>query len=134
MKNVIIYGKRFYLFFCVFSLFYLSAVSMVSPQNTMDLVDVKLTNNDAISSIRGIYGGVGLTLTLSLIYLFVKKQLDKAVMFLTLFWFSYFISRIITILIDGELGDFGNQWIMIEFVLFALGGGLLISSKSNSKD
>ncbi|MOA21589.1 hypothetical protein D3C78_1420890 [compost metagenome] len=95
----------------------------------MDLVRVSLTNNDAISSIRGIYGGVGLTIVISLGYLLIHRAI-VAVQFLTLFWFSYALSRLITILVNGPLGGFGSQWIIIESILFMLGATLLIFNRN----
>lgn len=88
----------------------------------MDLVQVQLSSTDAISSIRGIYGGVGLAIVLSLVYMMLK-DLPKALSFLVIFWGAYALSRIITIVVDGALGDFGTQWLMIESLcfLFALG-------------
>ena len=89
---------------------------MYSPQATMDLVQTTLPNNDAISSIRGIYGGVGLVITITLVYLLLR-DLKKGLLFLALFWSAYAISRLVTILVDGALGDFGTQWIVIESTL-----------------
>lgn len=94
----------------------------------MDLVSVKLTNNDAFSSIRGIYGGVGMTIVLSLIYL-VRKHRIEALLFLTVLWGLYAASRLITIVVEGPLGDFGTQWIITESVLCGIALLLLKSSK-----
>jgi hypothetical protein len=88
---------------------------MINPQGTMDLVQVSLPNNDAISSIRGIYGGVGLAITASLIYLLIKNS-QLGLSFLAMFWGFYALSRVVTIFIDGSLGDFGTQWLTIESV------------------
>lgn len=99
---------------------------MINPQNTMDLVNVSLDNNDAISSIRGIFGGVGITISASILLLFLKKKYLDILLFLTIFWGLYALSRLITILVDGKLGDFGNQWIVIESVLFIFGLSLFM--------
>lgn len=113
-------GSKVYIVFSILSLAYVSLLSIINPQATMDLVNVQLSNTDAISSIRGIYGGVGIALVISLTYfLFTSKQ--KAVVFLTLFWGLYAISRFITAVFDGPLGDFGLQWILIESVLCSIG-------------
>lgn len=87
----------------------------------MDLVQTNLPNTDAISSIRGIYGGVGLSICIALVYLFFQNT-KQALWFLSLFWGMYALSRLMTILVDGALGDFGNQWVVIEtvFCLIAL--------------
>lgn len=99
--------------FSALSLGYVAVLSLISPQSTMDLVATTLPNTDAISSIRGIYGGVGLVITLQLIYLLIKDYY-KGLFFLSLFWGAYAISRFITIFSEGALGNFGNQWIVIE--------------------
>ncbi len=117
--------------FVVFSAFCLLMVSLmafVNPQSVMDLVSVKLGNNDAYSSIRGIYGGVGLTIVISLFYL-IKKNMKEALLFLTLLWGLYAVSRLITILVEGPLGDFGTQWIVTESVLCGIAVFLLESHK-----
>lgn len=93
------------------SLFGLASVSLMSiydPQATMNLVGVQLNNTDALSSIRGVYGGVGFAIICSLSYL-AFTQISLAIRFLTLFWGCYAISRLITILVDGPLGNFGTQ-------------------------
>lgn len=131
-KKTLLRSQQIYVGFSCLSLAYVSLLSLVSPQSTMDLVGVVLPNTDAISSIRGIYGGVGLFLTSGLIYL-LFKELPKAVIFLFFFWFSYALSRLITLLVDGPLGDFGNQWIMIETFLATVGFVLLFLSKQQKK-
>ncbi|MCP4440056.1 MAG: DUF4345 domain-containing protein [Aureispira sp.] len=118
-------SSKFFVGFSIFSLAYVSILSILDPQATMNLVNIDLTNNDAISSIRGIYGGVGITIIISLIFLLIK-DLPKALIFLALFWGSYAISRIITILVDGGLGDFGKQWLSIESTLCIIAVTLVI--------
>ncbi len=108
--------SKIYIGFSIFSLGYVSILSMYSPQATMDLVQTTLPNNDAISSIRGIYGGVGLVITITLVYLLLR-DIKKGLLFLALFWSAYAISRLVTISVDGALGDFGTQWIVIESTL-----------------
>lgn len=110
-----------------FSLGYVALLSMFDPQSTMDLVATPLPNTDAISSIRGIYGGVGLVLTIQLIYLLIKDY-HKGLLFLSLFWSAYAFSRLITIFADGSLGAFGNQWIVIESAFGAMAIMLLLVS------
>lgn len=98
-----------------------SVMAFFNPQSVMDLVQVKLTNTSAISSIRGAYGGVGLTLFISLLYLMVR-HIAKGLAFLGLLWGFYALSRAVTVLADGALGTFGQQWLLIEsaFCLIAL--------------
>lgn len=89
----------------------------------MDLVQVQLGNTDAASSIRGVYGGVGLSICAALVYLLLRDT-RLGVTFLTLFWGMYALSRLITIFAEGALGAFGSQWILIESLL--CGTGLLL--------
>ena len=90
----------------------------------MDLVQVKLANTDAFSSIRGAYGGVGLTLFISLIYLMLR-DVTKGLAFLSLLWGAYTLSRTITIFAEGALGPFGRQWLLIESIFFLIALSLL---------
>lgn len=110
------------------SLLSVSIMAFASPQSVMDLVEVQLTNTDAFSSIRGVYGGVGLTLFISLIYL-LFHDIKKGVVFLCLLWGFYALSRTITIFNEGALGDFGNQWLVIELVLFITALVLLLVNR-----
>ncbi len=110
------------------SLLSVSFMAFADPQSVMDLVHVQLNNNDAFSSIRGVYGGVGLALGISLLYLMVKDP-GKGLAFLCLLWGFYAASRIITILVEGSLGDFGTQWLITESVLFGLAAGLLLARR-----
>lgn len=73
--------SRVYIGFSILSLGYVALLSLFSPQATMNLVATPLPNTDAISSIRGIYGGVGLVITVQLIYLLIK-DMRKALVFL----------------------------------------------------
>ena len=127
-QKVIQISSKVFIGFSIFSIGYVSILSLINPIATMELVNTTLTNTDAISSIRGIYGGVGLAITISLIYLIVKNY-QMGLSFLILFWGAYAISRIITQLVDGPLGDFGNQWLVIESVLFVLATALLIGNR-----
>lgn len=122
MSNVLYVGTS------ILGLASVSILSLIDPQSTMDLVNVKLDNTDAISSIRGIYGGVGISIISGLSYLLMTKII-LAIRFLTMFWFSYASSRLITMVVDGPLGDFGNQWISIESAFGILGLILLIIDK-----
>ncbi len=73
----------------------------------MDMVQVKLPNNDAYSSIRGVYGGVGITICIALMYT-MRKNLVESLGFLSILWGLYATCRIITIFSEGSLGSFGN--------------------------
>lgn len=117
-----------FIVFSAFCLLMVSLMAFVNPQSVMDLVSVKLNNNDAYSSIRGIYGGVGMTIVISLIYL-IRKNIKEALLFLTLLWGFYAVSRFITILVEGPLGDFGMQWIVTESVFCGIAIMLLESYK-----
>lgn len=115
MKKAIHISSIGFVGISILSIAYVSVVSMIDPQGTMDLVQVSLTTNDSISSIRGIYGGVGLAITFSLVYLLLRN-LTMALSFLSLFWGFYALSRLITTIVDGPLGDFGTQWLVIESI------------------
>jgi hypothetical protein len=105
-------------------------MAFLNPQAVMDLVQTKLLNTDAYSSIRGVYGGVGLCLVIHLIYL-LTKNVKMALGFLCMLWGFYALSRAITILADGPLGSFGNQWIVIESGFFIIALVLFTLTKSN---
>lgn len=117
-----------FIFLSAISLVYVALLALWSPQSVMNLVSVKLENTDAISSIRGIYGGVGITIFLTLLYL-GTNHVEKGLMFLSLFWGSYSLSRIITHMTEGALGDFGMQWLWIETSFCVIGVTLLIFGK-----
>lgn len=107
------------------SLLSVSLMAFGNPQSVMDLVQVKLNNTDAYSSIRGIYGGVGMSIVLLLVYLFFKNT-KMALGFLSMLWGFYALSRTITIFNEGPLGSFGSQWIVIESILFIIALGLFL--------
>lgn len=123
-KQLASVAAKIYIGFSAFSLAYVSVLSVYDPQATMNMVATTLPNNDAISSIRGIYGGVGLVICTTLVYLFVR-EIHKGLVFLSMFWSAYALSRVITIWADGPLGDFGSQWLVIEAVM-GLSGLLLL--------
>ena len=116
MKTILFASKGF-IIFSTLSILSVSLMAFHDPQAVMNLVQVKLTNTDAYSSIRGVYGGAGLTISISLLYL-VKKNLPLGLLFLSMLWGCYAISRIITIFMEGKLGAFGTQWLLIESFLF----------------
>lgn len=118
MKIITAISKVFILLSAL-SILSVSLMAFADPRAVMQLVEVELYNNDAISSIRGVYGGVGLTLVTAMIYLMLK-DLKKGLLFLSLLWGFYAVSRMITILVDGSLGEFGNKWLAIESVFFFL--------------
>lgn len=110
------------------SLLSVSVMAFYNPQDVMNLVDVKLSNTDAYSSIRGVYGGAGLSITLLLVYLF-KNNVRLALGFLATLWGLYALSRIITVMAEGALGAFGSQWLFIESTLFIIAMILLLLSR-----
>jgi hypothetical protein len=128
-----IVAGRSFIFLSAVSLVYVAIMALLNPQAVMDMVGVQLTNTDAISSIRGVYGGVGITLFVLLCYLGIF-QIEKGLVFLSLFWGSYSLSRIITWIVDGALGDFGTNWMVIEG-LFCVAGIVLLAlrKKLNKK-
>jgi hypothetical protein len=126
-EKLIRWASTAYIVFSAFSILMVSIMAFVSPQAVMDLVSVQLTNTDAFSSIRGVYGGVGLTIVIAVIYLMAKKK-QEAILFLALLWGMYALSRLITIFSEGALGAFGTQWIITETALFVLAIVLLILS------
>lgn len=112
--------SRLYLFLSAGSFLMVSMMGFFSPQAVMDLVQVKLPNSDAFSSIRGVYGGVGLTITIMLVR-WAFKDIQQGVIFLCWLWGLYALSRMITWMVEGPLGAFGTQWLVIESVFFILG-------------
>ena len=101
------------------SLLSVSLMAFFNPQLVMDLVGVALPNTDAYSSIRGVYGGVGLTIVATLVYL-ARTDAGKGLVFLSLLWGLYAVSRLLTIVSEGALGAFGSQWLLIESTLCGL--------------
>ena len=126
-KTISIASKGFILLSAV-SLFSVSVMAFSNPQSVMNLVQVQLNNTDAYSSIRGVYGGVGMSLVISLIYLMIM-DVQKGLSFLCLLWGLYAVSRMITIVADGALGAFGTQWLVIESVYFTIAVSLLVLNK-----
>ncbi len=105
-----------------------SLMAFSDPQAVMDLVGVELPNTDAYSSIRGVYGGVGIALVAVLLYLaFTDRR--AALGFMALFWGMYAVSRLITIGAEGALGAFGSQWLVIEGTLCVLALLLLLGMR-----
>lgn len=94
----------------------------------MDLVGVQLNNTDAFSSIRGVYSGIGLMIFIQLIYL-AFKNVKQGLALVALFGGLYAISRIMTIFMEGQLGDFGQKWLTIEASLCVLSLILLFFHK-----
>ena len=130
MKTVQLYPviARGFIFVSVLSLAYVALLALINPQSVMDLVGVTLPNNDAISSIRGIYGGVGVSICIALIYVGVY-HVKEGLVFLSIFWGSYAVSRFITSVVDGALGEFGNTWIVIEGFFCILGIVLVVLNR-----
>lgn len=110
------------------SLLSVSFMAFHNPQSVMDLVSVKLTNNDAISSIRGVYGGVGLTLVAALLYT-LRKNLQESLGLLSILWGLYAMSRILTLFMEGPLGSFGKQWLVIETTFFVMATVLYVLAR-----
>lgn len=110
-----------YVLFSCISVLSVSVMAFLSPQAVMDLVGTKLSNTDALSSIRGVYGGVGFTLVVCLLYT-LRRNISESLGLLTVFWGFYAMSRTVTIFVDGNLGAFGTKWLLIEtfFCLLAI--------------
>lgn len=111
--------------FSAFSILMVSAMAFMNPQSVMDLVQVQLPNNDAFSSIRGVYGGVGVAIAAVIVYSMFKNQ-KLGLAFLSILWGAYAVSRVITIAVEGSLGAFGQQWLMIETTLCLISLVLLL--------
>lgn len=129
MKNkILMMASKGFIILSAFSFLWVSLLAFFDPQGVMDLVQVQLTNNDAISSIRGVYGGVGLALAITLLYL-MRTAPRQGLLFLSLIWGLYAVSRIITIVVNGHLGAFGIQWLYTESFFFILSLTLLLLDK-----
>ncbi|TPE42951.1 DUF4345 domain-containing protein [Pontibacter mangrovi] len=121
-------ASKGYILLSALSLLSVSVMAFANPQSVMDLVNVQLNNTDALSSIRGVYGGVGMTLVLSLLYLMLRDT-QSGLLLLCLLWGFYALSRTITIFSEGPLGDFGNQWLLTESVFFILALALALANR-----
>ena len=126
-----LFASKSLILFSALSLGMVSYMAFSNPQAVMDLVGVQLTNTDSYSSIRGVYGGVGLTLFITLVYLALTDY-RKGLVFTSLLWGFYAVSRLITIQVEGALGAFGNQWLTIESTLCALSLLLLWANSRSS--
>jgi len=123
-----------YIILSALSLLSVSIMAFNDPQAVMNLVNIKLNNTDAYSSIRGVYGGVGFTLCVFLMYS-LRKYTSFALSFLAVLWSSYALSRTITIFAEGPLGDFGTQWLIAESILSVIAFllfGLNVSARSKT--
>jgi len=109
-----------------------SVMAFADPQSVMDLVQVKLTNNDAFSSIRGVYGGAGLTIFIALVYLLFHNKI-QGLAFVAILCGFYSVSRITTIFSEGALGSFGTNWMVTEGVLCVLAITLLLANRKLSR-
>jgi hypothetical protein len=129
-KKIVMIASRGFIFLSALSFLYVSMMAFVNPQAVMDLVhvDLGLHNTDAFSSIRGVYGGVGLALVVTLVYLAVRNP-KQGLVFLMLIWGLYAFSRILTIGIDGPLGAFGSQWLSTELFFFGIATLLRIAGR-----
>lgn len=116
---------RFFLALSALCMLSVSLLAFANPQAVMDLVEVKLSNTDAFSSIRGVYGGVGLTLFIILTYSMLYDIL-AGLKVTSLLWGFYAFSRVLTILLEGPLGAFGNQWLLIDTFFFVISLLLLL--------
>lgn len=130
-KKMVYLTSQGFVVMSVLCLLSVSIMAFYNPQSVMDLVQVTLPNNDAFSSIRGIYGGAGLALSIGLLYL-LKTDTTKALAFLAMLWGFYALSRIITILVEGALGSFGTQWLFIESSFCVLSLLLLILNRKSN--
>lgn len=119
MRQRIILAARALLGISILGILSVSLMAFHSPQSVMDLVQVTLPNTDSMSSIRGVFGGAGLTISIILIRLAIKNPL-LGVQTLSLLWGSYACSRMLTHWVDGPLGAFGIQWLIIESILCLL--------------
>lgn len=117
----------------ILSVGYVALLSLIHPRATMELVGVSLPNNDAISSIRGIYGGGGVVIVVTLLYLLLR-DLQKGLIYLSMFWGAYALSRLITILVDEPLESFGSQWIVIETLFCLLGLALALLFRRHASE
>lgn len=111
--------------FSAFSILMVSLMAFKDPQSVMDLVQVKLSNNDAYSSIRGVYGGVGMTIFIIFAYLAVKN-IKQGLAVISIFWGFYALSRMMTAMIEGPLGAFGSNWLRIESIFCLLSLTMLV--------
>ena len=129
-KKILTRLSQAFILLSALSLLSVVAMAVSDPQSVMDLVQVNLPNNDAFSSIRGVYGGAGLAISISLLYLMIQDP-QKALGFLSMLWGFYALSRIITIFAEGALGDFGKQWLVIESMFFLIALALLMAGRNN---
>ena len=127
-SSIILLLSKAFILLSACSLLSVSIMAFADPQSVMDLVGVALPNNDAASSIRGVYGGVGLTLVLALLYTF-RKNVQEGLALLSLLWGLYALSRIITIFNEGTLGAFGTKWLTIESLFFVIALTLFLLGK-----
>ncbi len=130
-QKMILVVSRSFMGLSALSMLSVSLMAFSDPQSVMDLVHVELNNNDAFSSIRGVYGGVGLTLFITIVYLLIK-QVRTGLIFLSMLWGFYALSRLMTIVAEGDLGTFGTQWLITESCFFVIALVLSLVYKPNS--
>lgn len=118
--------------FTAFAIALISIMAFVNPQAVMDMVQVKLTTTDAISSIRAVYGGIGMLLFIQLVYLLYKNQM-LGLLLVALFGGFYAVSRVITIFNEGSLGAFGRQWLSVEATLCVAAVLLLVLRRKSGQ-
>ncbi|WP_052316742.1 DUF4345 domain-containing protein [Rudanella lutea] len=130
-RSILLICTRLLIGLTAFGIASVAAMAFANPQDVMSLVGVHLPNPDAYSSIRGVYGGAGLTITLWLVYL-AAQQPRQGLIFVAVLCGLYALSRLITQLTEGPLGDFGYQWMLIESTLCGLALVLLALTRRHN--
>lgn len=120
------------LYFSALCILMVAGMAFVNPQDVMNLVQVSLPNNDAYSSIRGVYGGVGLAVTAVIVYGALRNRI-LGLIFIAILWGAYAFSRMITSVVEGPLGAFGTQWLYTETALCLLALLLLYFNLSQGR-
>nr|WP_262903579.1 DUF4345 family protein [Niabella beijingensis] len=63
----------------------------------------------------------------------MRRNLTLALLFLSLFWLLYALSRLVTIWANGSLGSFGSNWLTIETTFGMIALVLYLGNRKRSQ-
>lgn len=119
-----------FILFSILNLLTWSVIPFMSLQAIRNLVTIRLPDTTALSSIRGVYGGMGLTLFISLLYL-QFTNLRHSLAILCLLSGVVALSPIIITFSEGTLGAFSSQWLLTESLVIGNAAPLLFFRRTS---
>ena len=121
--KIITFTSRIFILIAALYMLSIGILAIFSPLSIIDFVHINMLKHGSFFAISGVYGAGSLLIFILLMY-FMASNPDNGLLTLLIYCGIYASIRVMTLFLEGVIGEKESQWLILEFFLFLVSLGL----------